>query len=238
MSAASSITELGPAEPQLEDEDYDEPRIEAVSFFAGDEHHDEICSNVWRMYLRDSVSRQTADPFEARRALERTNRIESGAQRSANSNRARARAGEAAMGLNLNLRDVVAERHASFQRKEGRPPSRPELFEAVGEEDGKTASNVAMAAKRLGLPLQKLRGDGKADTAPPPVSQRRGRIVEKADRKSPPPPRFPVSDPGASTASYLAIMALQTEREKIAGELAAIDKVIGRLRGGDPGGAL
>lgn len=225
--AAASSAEPGPEQLELADEDDDEPgaRVEAVSFFAGDEHEIEVCSNVWRMYLRDSVSRRTADPAEAGRALERTNRAEGHAQRSSNSEKGRARAEGEPMGL----KETVAEHHATFQRKSGRPPTAKELYESVGDREGKHVNNVRSAALRADLPLHAARGAGKpVDADAGPTSRRRPK-ASAAIAKSSSPPRFPVDRDGGVQVS-LAIMALQAEREKIAAELAAVDKVIDRLR--------
>lgn len=235
-----------PDQEDLEAEEDDDDRglaATAVSFFAPDEVAPEICLRVFGLYLRDSVERGFDTGPRAGRAMRRAKyessaalrRIEAAAPpvitQPTNEEPMKNKPGV--------LPERVSEAHSDLAKRLGRPPTSVELFDAVGEDLGKTRSNVAGVAERMGLELTRLRAPrgSKPARAATTNGHRHANGKNGHGAKYAAPPPNPAADddeataePRSGTAGYLAIMALQSERQKVEAELAAIDKVIERLR--------
>lgn len=221
-----------------EDDAGDELVVEGVSFFAGDEHELKVCTNVYRLYLRDSVERKLETPDGARRENVRALHADAKErQRRAAARRAppaapamqREEPKKQESNMRGELSDRVTECHGALAKKHGRPPTIAELFAAVGDDVGKNDQNVRMCAKRLELPLTSMRGNGKATRK----SAGGGRNPTKKKADAPKNGANGAAHPevnGLAVGGSLAIMALQAEKARIESELRAIETVIQRLQ--------
>lgn len=133
---------------------------------------------------------------------------------------------------NNELDGVVREKHASLAQGLGRPPKVSELFKAIGAR-AKSENALRFVVARLELPLTKRRSNGSTPAKTNGAAAANGHATPRARKSAPPPVNSASSETevGAGLHASLAIIALEGERTKIAGELAAVDSVLARLRG-------
>lgn len=216
------------AAPIEAEEDDDEPEEPGrSSFFAEGEDADElVCETVWRLFVRDSIEKGFAS------------RTDAGLDTRKQKFRPKPEKAEGAM-AELKRGELPGHVKAcfnAFRDKHGRAPDVQELFDEVGEAVGKSVENVRAASKRAGLALATRQKGGGASAVPTPAKKRGPRVhrtpatngssngahTNGVHHEEPPAS----GNPGA----FLAIMALQTQRAKIAAQLDAIDGVIEGLR--------
>lgn len=130
-----------------------------------------------------------------------------------------------------DLSKQVSDHHASLRKQLGRDPTNIELVAAVGA----SVEAVRGHAKRLGLvlsdgrALRKSAGGGGENRPKRRTKAARPKPNGKAHTNGHAHVDEHPEINGSAVAGSLAIMALQTERTKIAAELDAIDKVIARF---------
>lgn len=129
------------------------------------------------------------------------------------------------------LGECIQEVHPKLCADLGRAPTIAEVREAVIEQ-GLNPSHTGV--KKALVRLELARSETPITSAKKPAEQTKTKAAPKKtpERSASTRARAVDEDPPASggTGALLAIMALQTARSKLVGELEAIDAVIARLR--------
>lgn len=252
------MTEPIPPPDDEELDDVEEPDPAPLSFFADAgtdrtkltpheladvlDRDDRISTNVYRIYVSKLAGRGLMTSKQAGRAYTR-------AQLDATNARLRRRAGlapervtpteptpdpepkpkeEPTMTKTTEEDDgtpTFAARAAATRlaKTHGRPPTIAEVKNAMTDHPHAEGSLIRQALKRGGIAFTAVRNPAADQKKQPPV-----KAATRSPSKRPSDDELP--PPGMSTGSYLAIMALQTQRAKVAAQLEAIDTTIEALR--------
>jgi hypothetical protein len=214
-------------------------------FSTGDDADRLVCFSVWRVFIKDSFARGYASkrdlklPWSGAPPAPLHDRPPTTLQPTCpqvidmpKPTDSTTTTGRATYG---SLREPVKASGKRLAEELGRPPTAAELHEALGGL-AKSPHHVRLAAARYGVELSPMpkgrarKGGGGANAvpAPAPSAHTNGHATNGHAKRSPAADDAP--PPSGGAGACLAIMALQEQRARIAGELAAIDAVIERLR--------
>lgn len=213
-----------------EDESAEEEVPARISFFAEDPQADEaVCSNVWRMFTRDSNSRGFAvAPVSVQARARAFQEASTGLPEGHIEERKIAMAEQKKRGEML---ERVADVQRAFAAKNGREATTREVFDALGADYAISVQNVRMAMKRLAA--REINGAGSsakaiivAREAPRPEPVRRAPrakavlavVPQKATGGGTPSPTTTSNDPFVAT--------LIAKRDELVAKAAALTTTI------------
>lgn len=237
-------------EEQNDDDELADDEPTASSFFDVDREDSDltVCTRIWKLYLRSSVERghasiseQKNDRSEGDDTIERKRRQNERRALAQPTTELPAPTTETTTmpsRPNNELRSSINEVHRKLTQEHKRAPTIGEVFDSVGVDAAKSPANVRQTLIRMGLDFTRSTrgptknpkrvkanggGNGHANGHTNGNTNGHAKRAKKDDA--------PLS---TSTTSYLAIMALEADRAKLVADMAAIDRVIERLRVGGP----